>query len=115
VLAPVLISVLMIFWGTLIITSGGRTAAPFRGLAWLLNLLGVTLALYTFMADAIGVAGQGVDVLRNVLPKQFNWQLFFLALLLMTAPVMRIWGRRWVGPEPPWQQNAPDGQALGID
>jgi hypothetical protein len=115
VLAPVLISVLMISWGTLVITSDGHPAVPLRGLAWLLNLLGITLALYTFMADAIGVAGQGVDVLRNLLPKQFNWQLFGLALLLMTAPVIHVWRRRRVGEEPRWQQNQPEEQALGVD
>jgi hypothetical protein len=97
VLAPVLIALLMIIWGTLAITSDGRPSSAVKGWAsWLLNLLGVTLALYTFMADAIRVADQGVDGLRNLLPQQFNWRLFGLALLLMTAPVIQICRRRWL-------------------
>jgi hypothetical protein len=50
----------------------------------------ILLALYVFMADAIRVANQGVDVVRNVLPVQFNWPLFCIALLLMAAPVIQL-------------------------
>lgn len=97
VLAPVLISLLMIIWGTLVITSNDQQVSIVRGWAgWLLNLFGMTLALYTFMADAIRVADQGVDALRDLLPKQFDWHLFALALVLMTVPVIQIWRHRWL-------------------
>ena len=93
VLAPVSIALLMIFWGTLASDSEVRSSANanFRlWLLWLLNLTGAMLALYVFMADSIHVSGQGIDMLRNVLPARFNWPLFTLALLLMSAPVLRL-------------------------
>jgi hypothetical protein len=87
VLAPVLISILMIIWGTLV-SSEDRTsynsAAEIK--VWLVNFCGIVVALYVFMADSLRVAGQGAEALRNMLPEQFNWPWFCLALLLMSAP-----------------------------
>jgi hypothetical protein len=87
VLAPVAIALLMILWGTLASQFEGRQlgASSFR--SWLLNFVGVGLALYVFMADSIRVADQGTAVLRKVLPNYFNWPWFSVALLLMAAPV----------------------------
>jgi hypothetical protein len=90
VLAPVCIAILMIIWGTIVSQSAPppiRRSAFWQ--AWGLNLLGITLALYVFMADAIRVANQGTDVIRNVLPERFNWPLFAIALGLMTAPIVQ--------------------------
>jgi hypothetical protein len=56
-----------------------------------MNLAGIGLALYLFMADTIRVADQGVEALRNVLPARFNWPLFGIALLLMAAPVFQAY------------------------
>jgi hypothetical protein len=102
VLAPVSIAALMIIWGTLAgveETSLLYTAPPWR--AWTLNVLGMLLALYVFMADALRVAGQGVEVVRNVLPKEFNWMLFTVALVLMAMPILRLaWNRTRRPPEP---------------
>ena len=57
---------------------------------WALNFLGIALALYVFMADTIGVAGQGTAVVRKVLPTWFNWPLFAMALALMAAPIFHV-------------------------
>src|SRR5882672_2030665 len=89
VLAPVSIALLLILWGTL----ASQFARPEvrRSLAckvWSLNLIGVVLALYVFMADCLRVANQGHEVLGNVLPTRFNWPWFCLALLLMAMPVI---------------------------
>ena len=96
VLAPVLIATLMILWGTLA-SQFERPCPP--GLsnwrAWVLNLIGMALALYVFMADTIRVSGGGVDALRNVLPTAFNWPLFCVALALMAAPLMQLAGCLW--------------------
>jgi len=96
VLAPMLIAVLMILWGTL---ASQFERSPAHWLSnwrvWLLNSIGVALALYVFMADAIPVADQGVDAIRNVLPSRFNWPLFSLALALMAAPVIRLTRELW--------------------
>ena|SRR5271155_5413926 len=94
VLSPVLISLLMILWGTFA-TQFGRThvTAPSNWHVWGLNLFGIALALYIFMADSIAAAYRGLDTIRTVLPERFNWPLFCVALVLMSAPVMQI-GRR---------------------
>ena len=100
VLAPVCIALLMLAWGTLAsqFESGQPRKKGTRRL-WALNFLGVALALYTFMADSLGVAGQGTKVLRKVLPTQFNWPLFCLALLMMAAPVIRLCWQLWLRPQ----------------
>ena len=92
VLAPVLIALLMIAWGTLTCQSE-RTRASLRSdvTAWGMNLVGTGLALYIFMADTIRVANQGAETLRHVLPVRFNWPLFGIALLLMAAPVFQAY------------------------
>lgn len=105
VLAPVLIALLMIFWGTL--ASQLELRRPdWRNArrVWLLNVIGTSLALYLFMADTLHVANQGVEAIRTVLPVHFNWPLFCLALGLMAAPVIRLGGRvcfpRWADQGP---------------
>jgi hypothetical protein len=91
VLSPMLIAVLMVVWGTLASQFELSERPAFsEWRAWGLNFLGIALALYVFMADAIRVADQGVEVIRNVLPVQFNWPLFCIALLLMAVPVVQL-------------------------
>src|SRR5437867_4743008 len=66
VLAPVLIAVLMILWGTLATTiERGREPSLSSWRAWSLNALGMALALYVFMADALHAANGGATALRN--------------------------------------------------
>jgi hypothetical protein len=91
VLAPVLIALLMIAWGTL----ASQFNSPRQPLlspwcVWGLSAAGITLALYVFMADAIRVSGGGVEALRHLLPVTFNWPLFLVAWLLMAAPVIEL-------------------------
>ncbi len=88
VAAPMGIALLMILWGT-IVTQSERAGVQV-GHNWriiTLSFLGVALALYAFMADAIRVVGQGEEALRKLLPTSFNWGLFSVAFLLMAAPV----------------------------
>lgn len=97
VAAPVSIALLMIVWGTLVNTRRVRLEASTSGVKpWVLNLAGVALALYLFMADAIAVSAQGVKAVREVLPVRFPWFSFICALSLIAAPVIhefRIWRR----------------------
>ena len=97
VLAPVLIAVMMIVWGTLA-TQFEMPARrmQFERRSWLMNFAGIGLALYVFMTDAIRVAGQGVEAIRNVVPVSFNWPLFIMALLLMSAPVAHLLFKLWL-------------------
>ncbi len=89
VLAPVSIASLMILWGTLV--SQRREPPPTSvASAWVLASIGIVLALYTFMADALHVVHQGVDAARMVLPTTFKWSVFVVALALMAAPLARM-------------------------
>ena len=91
VLAPVLISALMNLWGTLASQFEQiHTPVLSNWRVWLLNFTGVALALYVFMADTIVAAHRGLEAIRMVLPERFNWQLFGVALALMSAPLMKI-------------------------
>jgi hypothetical protein len=100
VLAPVLISGLMILWGTLAtqFEQTARADAPSWN-AWMLGSSGLVIALYTFMADAIRVADGGVLVLREMLPTTFNWPLFGFGFALMSAPVWSLCLELWPGSE----------------
>ena len=90
VLAPVSVAVLMILWGTLVCETTDRNPRTSVALTRTLGSIGIALALYVFMADAVHVAHKGVDATRTVLPKTFNWSLFVVALALMAAPVVDI-------------------------
>ncbi|MEJ0088677.1 MAG: hypothetical protein WDM80_02840 [Limisphaerales bacterium] len=96
VLSPVLISLLMILWGTFA-SQSERTSAPALSnwRVWLLNFSGVVLALYVFMADTIAASHYGLEAIRTMLPERFNWPLFCVALALMSAPTMQI-GRHFL-------------------
>jgi hypothetical protein len=100
VLAPVLISLLMILWGTFA-SQFERTDAPALSnhRAWILNFAGVALALYVFMADSIAASARGLDAIRTVLPEKFNWPAFGVALALMSAPLMQA-GRQFLARRP---------------
>ena len=88
VLAPVLISLLMIGWGTLAsLESPQRSGRPAELLVWVLNLSGVVLSLWIFMQDTLAVRNQGLDAIREVLPQRFHWSSFCIALIFMSAPV----------------------------
>lgn len=91
ILAPMLIALLMIAWGTLVTQSESLNAVAFSN-RWGLGAtgLGVVLALYVFMADAIRVAPAGEAALRDMLPATFNWPLFIAALGLMSVPVLQL-------------------------
>lgn len=96
VLAPVLISVLMILWGTLV--SRVEKSQPVTSTGWgvwLLNMVGGILALYVFMGDSLRVAGSGLESIRTMLPVHFNWPLFLVALALMAAPLVQELKQCW--------------------
>jgi hypothetical protein len=89
VLAPVLIAVLMIVWGTFATQferCGGSTLS--NTAVWGIAFVGMALALFVFMADTLDAAPHGIEAIRTVLPKSFNWPLFGVALSLMSAPVI---------------------------
>jgi hypothetical protein len=90
VLAPILISGLMVLWGTFASQfEPAYSSAPSNSPAWVLSFAGVVLALYVFMADSIAAAHFGLDAIRAVLPEKFNWVLFYLGLIFMPAPMVQ--------------------------
>ena len=96
VLAPVLISLLMIAWGTLVSQFEQPSPASSVGWrAWLLSFFGGSLALYVFMTDSLRVASGGFESIRTMLPTKFNWPLFLIALALMAAPLVQELKQLW--------------------
>jgi hypothetical protein len=88
VLAPVCIALLMIVGGTLASEPDlQRTPFALSRSGWRVQALGVVLALYVFMADALGALRRGIEATQTVLPTTFNWPLFCVALTLMALPV----------------------------
>ena len=96
VLAPVLISLLLISWGTLASQfERGAGLALSNWRIWILNFAGVALALYVFMADTLAAAPRGLNAVCSVVPEKFNWPLFGVALFLMGLPVMQSLWQPW--------------------
>ena len=96
VIAPVTIAAMLIVGGTLVsqFDQPDRPVWP-RRWAWGLNLIGVALALYVFMADTIRAMFGGAETVRAVLPTWFNWPLFIVALVLMVAPIADVSRQIW--------------------
>jgi len=94
--APTSIALLMILWGTLA-TQFENPPARQRFKVAALACLGIALALYAFMADAIQVADRGTEALRTLLPVEFNSLLFCAALILMAMPSLETVWRIWCG------------------
>ena len=91
VLAPTSIAALMIVWGTM--ATQFEDPTPVTSTTWTLwglNWLGIALALYVFMADAIRAVFQGTNPATMPLPISFNWPLFVVAFVLMATPIVRI-------------------------
>jgi hypothetical protein len=91
VIAPVSIAFLMISWGTLAALGEERTpGVKTTPTAWAIGLIGIFVALYVFMQDTMKVASQGEAAVRKVLPEQFDWLTFSVALGLMAYPVLQL-------------------------
>jgi hypothetical protein len=101
VLAPVSIALLMIVWGTLVSQRADNGVATSPASAHALAWIGIALALYVFMADALHVMHLGEDAIRAVLPTTFNWSVFVVALALMAAPIAHLIWRRRLGTAKP--------------
>lgn len=101
VIAPASIAALMVIGGT-IITQLDNADAPFapRRLSMAFAAVGALIALYVFMADAIGAAGGGIESIRSMLPTVYNWRLFGVAFVLMTMPIVDMAWQVWRNKKP---------------
>ena len=89
VIAPLSISLLLVLSGTIMSQFDAPDRPIWPGNSTLsLGLLGISLCLFVFMADALAAVKRGPEAVRTVLPTQFNWPLFSLAMLLMLVPVL---------------------------
>ncbi|HEY3883844.1 MAG TPA: hypothetical protein VGL62_01455 [Vicinamibacterales bacterium] len=93
VLAPVSIALVLIVWGTL--ATASRQDPVGARWPWALGWTGIALALAAFTADAWRALPGGREAVLQVLPTRFDWPLFWVALLLMSAPVVSAcrWSR----------------------
>jgi hypothetical protein len=89
VIAPVSIAVVMILWGTFAIQTrdGGLAAGSDTRWTSALGGVGIVLALAVFMTDAFRALPNGREAVLAVLPAEFNWPLFSMALTFMATPV----------------------------
>jgi hypothetical protein len=90
VVAPMSVALLMIVWGTLVSQGTGERSRSSVLSIRILGCIGIVLALYVFMADALHVVHEGIDATTRVVPKTFNWPVFFVALALMAAPIAQV-------------------------
>lgn len=98
VLSPVLISTILIVGGVLITELNGTASfiAPSR-VSWIICVAGIITSLYVFMATAIhGLLSDSRGV-HEILPTQFNWHVFGVALLMLSAPIIEIATRFFKG------------------
>jgi hypothetical protein len=56
----------------------------------LVALVGGMLALYVFMEDTLRALPDGVEKLIDLRPERFDWPLFLLAFVLLSAPVVEL-------------------------
>lgn len=90
VIAPVAIAGLMIIWGAMVVFARDEAQVRVSWTAWGSCSAGILLALYVFMRDALKVADGGADALRQLLPTEFAWLPFGIALLLMSLPILNM-------------------------
>jgi len=89
VLAPVLVSLLMIVFGSLLSMAEGRHTSP-TWWSWVAAIVGVFLALLVFMQEALKALPASITIIRAILPVDFNWWLFSLAIFLLAVPSLEV-------------------------
>lgn len=91
VVAPVLIAMLMAVYGMLVSQFDSSEHPLWAGRRmWVISMAGASLALYAFMADAIGAVPGGHAAIREVLPRAFDWSFFVFALGCMALPLLDV-------------------------
>lgn len=96
VLSPILISIILIIGGILMIDLDGVAIrfTPSR-ISWVICAAGMITALYVFMATPINDLLGDSRGIHNILPTQFNWPVFDLALMMLSAPIIDTAIRFW--------------------
>ena len=91
VLAPVLISMLMITGGMLVLKTNEKVGSIYLPVSfWVLLIFGVLFMLYSFMADAIQIIPASTTALSDLRPSQFNWPIYLIGLGLAFASILLV-------------------------
>ena len=91
VLAPVLISILMITGGVAVLRKNEQGAPiRFSRTFWIPIILGILLMLYSFMADAIRLLPASSRALNDLRPSQFNWPVYWIGFGLALASILQL-------------------------
>jgi hypothetical protein len=91
VIAPILISVLLIFIGYLLIRDFNFKVTTFD---WVAFGLSICVLLYTFTEDSIKLILIGKGELAEVRPTNFNWILFLIAFAGWTITIIKVFYHR---------------------
>ncbi|MDK1023933.1 MAG: hypothetical protein QGD92_06840 [Gammaproteobacteria bacterium] len=90
VLSPLLIACLLVVGGGLVVIKAAQgESLRFTLIEWSLAGVGVLLALYVFMFDALQALPGGIEAISEARPTAFNWPLFIIALAAMSLPAAR--------------------------
>jgi len=87
VIAPVLISILLISIGYLLIIDLKPRISTFN---WTLFILSIIILLYTFTEDSINVIISGTGDLTQIRPSTFNWILFFIGYVVWLLTSIKV-------------------------
>jgi len=87
VIAPILISILLIVLGYLLIV---ETKFNIKRSDWFILSLSVIVILFTFMEDSINIILTGKGDLAEVRPTKFDWVLYLISLLVWILTTFKI-------------------------
>ena len=87
VIAPILISLLLIVIGYLLIIE-----SPFRitVFSWIVFLISIIVILYTFMEDSIKIILTGEGNLAEVRPTNYDWLLFLTSFFIWILITLKV-------------------------
>jgi hypothetical protein len=91
VIAPVLISILLISIGYLLISEVKFKVSWFD---WIVFGLSIVVLLYTFTEDSIRVIFNGTGNLTKIRPTSFNWILFLIAYAAWSLTAIKVFYHR---------------------
>jgi hypothetical protein len=87
VIAPILISILLISIGYLLIRD---VKILVTSIDWIVFALSIIILLYTFTEDSIKVILSGTGDLTQIRPTSFNWILFLIAFAAWTLTTIKV-------------------------
>jgi hypothetical protein len=88
VIAPILISLLLILTGYFLIK---ERITKIKSMDWVLVVLSILTILFTFMEDSIGTIVSGSGDLTMVRPTGYNWVLFIASYFLWTIVTYKVY------------------------